>query len=46
MPVAQTTPYGLAVTVPLAYERAVELAPDDVRAVRERCNGDVDDENE
>ena len=24
MPVEQTTPYGLAVTVPLAYERAVE----------------------
>jgi uncharacterized protein (DUF302 family) len=24
MPVEQTTPYGLAVTVPLSYERAVE----------------------
>ena len=24
MPVAQTTPYGLAVTVPLAYEQSVE----------------------
>jgi len=24
MPVEQTTPYGLAVTVPLPYERAVE----------------------
>lgn len=31
-----------------AFARAwrVELTPDDVRAVRERCNGDVDDENE
>jgi uncharacterized protein (DUF302 family) len=26
MPVEQTTPYGLAVTVPLAYEQAVEAA--------------------
>jgi len=31
-----------------AFARAwrVELTPDDVRAVRERCSGDVDDENE